>query len=209
MWVWDEELGCYQDTTTGDILCYEDVNELIDRSLDGSILIVAGLALLLAAGTLSVQAWQDEMIEAIRMNYAQQALLAGGGVAQMSRAEWDVIGSIIREQYRYLHSFAEEVAAGHLTEGQITMRSRMYINSARSAYWRIRDEREGVRGMAQERWHAIGDANTCEACSDADAMGWQPLGTFGQPGSGTVLIDPLTQCSGLTSCRCTKSYRER
>lgn len=206
MWKWNKELHRYQNDE--DVLPYEDTDELVDESLDDSILIVAGLALLLVAGTLTVQGWQNKMIRAIKINYVQLAILAGYGRGQMSRADWGTIGGIIRKQYRYLRDFAKEVAAGHLTEGQITMRGRMYINSARSAYWRIRDKREKARGMTEELWTAIGDANTCEACSDAGLMGWQPIGTFGQPGSGTVLIDPPTQCSGLTNCRCTKSYRK-
>ena len=63
-----------------------------------------------------------------------------------------------------------------------------------------------AKKYTEELWTAIGDANTCQACSDADAMGWQPMGTFAEPGSGEV-VKGETFCEGLSSCRCEKSYR--
>jgi len=85
----------------------------------------------------------------------------------------------------------------------------MYVNSARSSFWTVLDRQMRDAGYTQERWEAIGDANTCSPCNEGDMMGWQPIGTFAEPGSGYVLREPATECAGLSSCRCRKEYYRR
>ena len=207
-WKWDERLRRYRDTATGRILSFDQVGDLVDDWVDDSISIVAQLANLLATGKLSVQDWQSRMVTEIKNSYIEQAILAGGGRDSMTQGDWGIVGNLLRHQYQYLSNFAQEIKAGHLTVGQIVSRASMYINSARSAFWAIRDRREKAKGMTEERWIAIGDEATCGPCASADAENWQPIGTFGQPGSGVVRRKPKTECEGLTHCRCRKEYRK-
>ena len=207
-WRWSEELKRYRDTTSGQMLSFAQVQDLIDQSLNIKEPVVDQLAQLLAAGQISIQDWRDRMAREIKRTYIQQAILAAGGRDQMTSRFWGSIGPLLRKQYGYLNRFAKNIAAGQLSEAQIRMRSRMYINSARSAFWRIRDFIERIKGNNEEKWIAMGDENTCSPCFEADQMGWQPIGTFAQPGSGQVLKEPPSQCEGLTKCRCRKDYRK-
>jgi len=207
-WVWNEGLRRYQDTDTGQILSFAAVQDLVDDLVDTTDETAVGtLTDMLADGRLNVADWKTNFGQAVKDIYIQQAELGAGGRENMTPREWGAVGAQLRGQYRYLDAFADQVAAGELTPGQIRYRSQMYINSSRQAFWRVRDFKEQDKGMTEERWITIGDENVCSACTDAGHMGWQPIGTFAAPGSGQVLRDPETHCVGLTNCRCRKEYR--
>lgn len=206
-WVWEAATGRYRNLTTGRFVGRETVlglvNDIVDRTIDNP---VSTLNTMLSDKRLNVADWQTGFARQIKNAYAQQAMLAAGGRDQMTPQLWGMVGGTVREQYNYLRDFAKEIEKGNLTAAQIEARTKMYINSSREAYWRVKDVQARGQGFTEERWHAIGDDSTCEPCSDADAMGWRPLGFFAQPGSGNVIAGETT-CRGLTNCRCTKEYR--
>lgn len=208
-WRWEERIGRYggyRDTATGRFLSQESVVGLVNESIDKIIAEVSGLAGSIARGDIAVDAWQQTMRNLIKQVYIWHGELAGGGRGNMTPEYWGVIGGRIRGQYRYLDNFARQLAAGQLTEGQIRSRSTMYINSARQTYWAIRTRMARKRGYTEEKWITKGDEAVCGPCTEAGAMDWQPIGTFAEPGSGTV-IPGETFCEGLTRCRCEKEYR--
>lgn len=205
-WNWDDRVERYRDTITGRFLSYADVNRIVDQSIDVTIANVENLAAAIARGDITVDAWQLAMRAQIKKVYIWQAELAAGGRAQMTPTFWGVVGGRIRGQYRYLDNFARQLAAGRLTEGQIARRSCMYINSARQVYWAIRTRKAKAKKYTEELWITQGDESVCEPCVDAGQMDWQPMGTFAEPGSGTVLAGE-SFCLGLTNCRCQKRYR--
>lgn len=203
-WTWDGE----QYISSSQILSSQDIEGYVDDWIDDNIFVVLQITQRLVDGELTIQAWQDRMIAEIRNAYGEQAIFAAGGWDQMTQQYWGAVGGLLRVQYGFLRNFAKEIKAGRLSAGQIGRRITMYINSARSAFWRIRDFIEKAKGNKQERWIPVGDDVTCGPCSEAGEAGWQPIGTFAQPGSGTVRRKPRTNCEGLTNCRCTKEYRK-
>lgn len=207
-WKWNERLKRYQKYPSGKIISWAEVQDLVDGVVDrASETVVDTLVDMLADGRMNVADWKREFASVIKSAYIIHGELAAGGRENMTPAYWGSIGGRLARQYGYLDDFAEQIDAGQLTEGQIRARAYMYINSSRQAFWGIRDRIEKDKGMTEERWIAIGDDRTCGPCSDADASGWQPIGTFAAPGSGTVHVSPTTTCAGLTNCRCQKEYR--
>jgi hypothetical protein len=207
-WVWDPRTGNYRDLATGRFLLRDQVVNLVDTLVDRANEQGAGtLATMLSDGRLNTADWQAGMARLIKNTYIQQTELAAGGRANVTREMWGSVGGQVAEQYRYLRDFAREVESGSLTAAQIRARSEMYISSSREAFWRVKDRQARAQGFTEERWVPIGDDSTCGPCSDAGAMGWQPIGTFAQPGSGRVRNSPETSCQGLTRCRCQKEYR--
>jgi len=207
-WVWESRLGRYRDLTTGRFLGREQVVNLVDTLVDRATTQGAGtLATMLSDGRLNAADWQAGMARLIKNTYIQQTELAAGGRGNVTPEMWGSVGGQVAEQYRYLRDFAREVEAGSLTAAQIRARSEMYINSSREAFWRVKDRQARGQGFTQERWITMGDNSVCSPCVDAGAMGWQPIGTFAQPGSGRVHIAQGTSCQGLTNCRCQKEYR--
>lgn len=178
------------------------VDSIIDRANDESI---GPLTDLIEAGEIDADTWQDTFAQIIKDTFLILALIALGGILTtdfLNRLE-----ERIRIQYGFLENFAQEIMLGQLTWPEVLRRSHMYINSTRQAYWMVLDEEFGNSDYTKERWLSIGDSNVCSSCDEADMAGWQPLGTFGEPGSGVVFRDPTTMCLGLTSCRCRKDYR--
>lgn len=208
-WRWEAEIGRYggyRETATGRFISQESVVDIVNESIDKVIIEVENLAGAVARGDITVGAWQQAMRDQIKQTYIWQAELAAGGRAHMTQQYWGVVGGRIYGQYRYLDNFAAQLANGQLTEGQIRSRSTMYINSARQTYWAIRTREAKKRGYTEERWITKGDESVCSPCGEAGTTDWQPIGTFAEPGSGTVVIGE-TFCEGLTRCRCEKEYR--
>ncbi len=85
-----------------------------------------------------------------------------------------------------------------LPEEQIRARVGMYVNSAREGYERAHERNAKALGMTEEKWE-LGEAEHCDDCVAYAAQGWQPIGTFPNPGDGS------TQC--LTNCKCHVIYQ--
>lgn len=210
-WLWDSQagqLGQYRDFATGRLLSDDEVTEIVNSIIDeANSEQVETLNTMLEDGRLSAEAWEVAFALLIEILYIQQAELAAGGESQMTPALWALIIVALNIQYGYLEDFAQQINTGQLTAAQIEARTKMYVNSSRESFWIVKDEKAKQRGFTEEKWEAIGDASTCSPCFSAEDMGWQPIGTFSQPGSGRVLNSPQTFCDGLTNCRCEKSYR--
>ena len=208
-WVFETGTQRYRDLATGRFLSNTDVigivNGIADRTTGDP---VTTINTMLADGRLNTADWKTGFARQIKNAYIQQAELAAGGRSQMTPQMWGSVGGSVREQYRYLDKFAKQIESKQLTPVQIEARTKMYINSSRESFWRIKDMKARGTGMTEERWVDEGDSNVCGPCADAGAMGWQPIGTFAQPGSGQVLVKPKTSCQGLTNCRCEKEYRK-
>jgi hypothetical protein len=149
--------------------------------------------------------WKRSFWILLKELYLALALVAAAGALIVG--DFEAVQVLLLLQLGWLDRFAQEVASGAVSIPEARRRMRMYVNSARSSFWTVLDRQMRDAGYTQERWIAIGDRNTCSPCLEADGMGWMPIGTFGEPGSGYVLRDPTTECTGLTSCRCRKEYR--
>lgn len=197
-WGWDPVAHRYRDIETGRFLSRARALELVQQSIDASGIASDQLASYAASGALSAADYGSFFREEIKREYLRQYLLGIGGREQMTAADWGSIGGMLREQYGWLQGFLDEIASGNLTEAQIMARARMYLNSAREAYERAHAKTAVAGGMTEELW-ALGEAEHCPDCLAYAAEGWQPVGTFPEPGDGS------TQC--LTNCQCHKAYR--
>lgn len=170
----------------------------VQESIDASGVASDQLVDFVVAGVVSSPDFQVLFREELKREYIRQYLLGIGGVEQMTPKDWGSIGGMLREQYRYLPGFAEEIAAGSLKPEQIAARSRMYVNSAREGYGRAHGRNAEALGMAEEKWELGSTEQHCETCVSFAEMGWQPIGSLPFPGDGS------TQC--LTNCQCVKIY---
>lgn len=205
-WRFEPEDIAFINLETGDRLTTDEAEDLVDELIEE----FQGHADDIIDDLLDVEdpdvaAFEDKFSELVKNLFIILGIL-GGGLAIFQFLQTEVERAIQR-QYLYLNRFAGQIYEGVSPLGSIRMRAHMYLNSARGAYWLTRDEAERRRGKTQELWLVIGDEHTCENCADAATMGYQPIGTFGQPGSGIVVRMPITLCLGLTSCRCRKMYR--
>ncbi|MHC4176257.1 MAG: hypothetical protein ACYSWU_02055 [Planctomycetota bacterium] len=152
-----------------------------------------------------VERWKLRFWVLLKWLYVALGLMAAAGALTVE--DWESVQILLLAQLFYLDRFAQGIATGAVSKAEAGRRMRMYVNSARSAFWTVLDRQMLDAGYTEEKWIAIGDANTCSPCNEAAGMSWQPIGTFAEPGSGYVLRDPTTECQGLSLCRCQKAYR--
>jgi len=71
------------------------------------------------------------MKRAIRELHSSVAAIGKGGWDKMTWADWGRLGPVMKDQYRYLHGFAEAIAANKesISIDAIKARARMYGNA--------------------------------------------------------------------------------
>lgn len=196
------------DEALGRRIDLDDMGDLVDAMIDAvsEDEVDEILGLLSDAPTAEeTERWKKRFWGLLGWLYLALALVAAAGA--LTVGDFEAIQIQLLVQLGYLDRFAQEVATGAISKSEARRRMRMYVNSARSAFWTILDRQMLEAGYTEEKWIAIGDAHTCTACMEAHGMGWQAIGTFAEPGTGYVLRNPTTECEGLSSCRCRKEYR--
>lgn len=140
----------------------------------------------------------------LKEEYIRQYVLGRGGLGQMAQADWGRLGSMLKEQYKYLNGFEQAIADGTLSEAQIAARGRMYTNSAREAFEKARSRVAEKAGQDEILWVVDTSKENCEDCLANQAMGWQLVED--NPYGGCVPGSGCTQC--LTNCGCSLQYRK-
>lgn len=84
------------------------------------------------SGELTIGAWEEKMRAELRQLHSSAAAIVKGGWDQMTSADWGRLGTPLREQYKYLHGFANTIAeqADTISLKAIQARARMYGRAA-------------------------------------------------------------------------------
>jgi hypothetical protein len=121
----------------------------------------------------------------------------------MTQADWGSIGGMLKEQYKYLDGFANDIASGDMTEAQIAARAQMYINSAREGRERAREKSALKADYDEVYWEVNGALENCGGCIEFNQMSWQLIEDNpykeAYPGSGDTVC--------LTNCGCQLVYK--
>lgn len=111
---------------------------LRQRFIDGQESGADELALQLAVGAITVAQWEREARALVKRAYIAEYALGAGGRQMLGPRDYGRIGGLLAAQYRYLRGFAEEIAAGALSQAQIADRTTLYVASATQAFERAR-----------------------------------------------------------------------
>lgn len=195
-YVFDRGTGRFQDAN-GREVPRARIMRLIQERIDFHAGQMTTLTQALVDGRLTLAQWEQAFALQLKDLYLQQAALARGGWQNMTQADFGRVGRELRDQYRYLHGFAQEIAAGYPRDRWL-WRAGLYAAGGRSAYWNAMTATAMTAGMTRERRIARGDKATCSPCVDLARRGWQPIGTLPAPGG--------PPCAGLNACRCQKEY---
>jgi hypothetical protein len=95
----------------------------------------AGLAEKVFTGDISVGQFEESMKKLIRELHSSVAAIGKGGWNEMTWQDWGRLGPQLKEQYRYLHGFAEYITANKDTVSLEYLKARagMYGNATHSA----------------------------------------------------------------------------
>lgn len=90
------------------------------------------LAEQLYTGEVSIGQWEESMKRLVREMHTSAAAIGKGSWEDMTPADWGRLGPVLKNQYRYLHGFAEHVADNRDTISlrAIQARAHLYGNAA-------------------------------------------------------------------------------
>lgn len=85
-------------------------------------------------GQISLGQWEEAMKAEIRSLHTSTAVIGKGAWGDMTQSDWGRIGQQVRQQYRYLHNFADTVAEKRdtLSLRAIQARAQLYGNASKN-----------------------------------------------------------------------------
>lgn len=186
----------YQDAR-GRIVSRDAVLNLVEQRIAGGIDTTLDYLAAVTQGGAPVDAWQTAMETELKRSFLQNYAAGRGGWETFTQADYGRIGARLREQYKYLRNFAQELASGTLSESEIQRRMAMYERAARTAFYDGSRSAAKAGGRTQEK-RIVSAVENCEDCLRYEAMGWQPIGTLPSPGQSSVC---------LSNCQCDMDFR--
>ncbi len=185
------------DTASGKFVSETAVTEEMRVHQTATYSILDSVTRQLYAGSITLEQWQYAVAAELKDAHLAQAMFAVGGKNNMTQANYGRVGGTLADEYRYLHNFASEIAAGTVSEAQALARIRMYGNGTQQSYWR-----EYKLATKTQLWWNLGTTEKhCGKCPElAAASPHNPKDLNQVPGDGQ------TPC--LSNCDCTLSREE-
>jgi len=136
LWYWDDSVKRYRSPVTGRFIGIDDMNGLRAEFMNSQKERVEGVTNVYAAEAIDFKTYRNQVTDIIRQTYVDLYSMGAGGRNNLTAKDWGSIGGMLKEQYGYLNNFMDQIEAGELSQAQITVRLKMYINSASEAFWR-------------------------------------------------------------------------
>lgn len=135
-WQWSAAARRFRDSETGRFISRAEMLRLRDEFTTGRAGHMRDLTANMASGDLSIQRWELEMRQAIKSTHLVEYLQGRGGRNAMTPEDWGRLGQLIRAQYQFLHSFAQDVsdgryvsADGEVLAAQLQARAALYAGA--------------------------------------------------------------------------------
>jgi hypothetical protein len=136
LWYWDEIVKRYRNPETGRFVGITEMNALRPLFINWQKDRLVGLVNVYEAGSINIRAFEKQVKSILRDTYKDLYAMGAGGRNGMTPKDWGRLGAMLKEQYRYLNPFLDQIARGDLSNAQISARLKMYINSANEALWK-------------------------------------------------------------------------
>jgi hypothetical protein len=183
----------WYDTGNGRFVAEQAVTDEMRLHQTATYNVLDNLTSQLYGGQITLEQWQIGVAYELKDAHLAQAMFAVGGKNNMTQANYGRVGHTLRDQYGFLNGFAQDIAAGRVSEAQALARIRMYGNATQASYWR--EYRNATTELIY--WNL----NPAEHCGDcvglAGGSPYKPQDLSQVPGDGA------TQCRG--NCKCTLS----
>ena len=151
----------------------------------------------LVQGKIGLVRWQSDMRQTLKNAHLRHAIMAKGGVNQMTPEDYLAVGRNLKQEYRYLRLFAKDIRDGKVSEAQFMARSQMYARKARSSGEIMRSRVAKQAGLQFMQRFLYGGDRSCPNC-------------VSYAGKGKVLIGelplPTEQCQCRANCKCRVEY---
>ena len=179
----------FRDPDTGRWITRDQVRTWLDKYIIASQAAVQAASLAYRSGTMSLADWQAVLRDETKDAHLVAEALARGGWKQLTHADFGRVGQRVRVQYRFLADFTAQLRDGTARlDGSFLARAKMYIASARAAFYASQGEVLANAGYTHER-SLLAPAEHCQECIDEAAKGWSPIGSLKPIGSRTCLAN--------------------
>lgn len=194
--IWDNRTGRYRYVDSGRYVSREAMLSLTRRSIEASRREVTALGQALINKQITLEDWQRQTATRLRSLHMRNALLARGGADRMRPQDYLQVGRTLKEEYRYLRNFAQDINNGSLSQAQFIARLAMYSDRGRVSFDKSEQDVFQEQGyLYMQRF--LGNANHCPECPEYASRGIQPIGT---------LPLPTEACRCRAHCKCTVRY---
>lgn len=193
----DNRTQRWHDSATNRFVSTQRVQDEMFRHSDATHSMLETLTRQLYSGEKSLSEWQVAVASELKDAHLAQSMFAVGGRANMGFEEFGRVGQTLREQYAYLHEFAQQIAKGEVSERMALARIAHFGDSSKASYWNeYIDKSDGLLD-----WHlGASDERNCNLCPQYAANSPYTRETIpASPGDGS------TPCKGR--CRCTVTRR--
>lgn len=191
------KLGRYIDGS-GRMVPNTIIRQAVDVSITSSQDSVKKLAVQLQKGEISLAQWQTATGRDIKTLHVATALVALGGSKMASQADYGYMGKLIKDQYKFLNGFANDVATGvQRLDGTFLNRVRLYVEAGRGTFHSVETREKKLAGIKLAA-RVLGPADSCPGCVHQAGLGYVPIDEVAPIGS--------QQCR--TNCRCEITYQE-
>lgn len=152
----------------------------------------------LISNEINTAEWALQMKSEIRNAHNAMAMIANGGRKQMTAQAWGKVGSVIKQQNKFLDNFVRGIENGDIAiTDALIARARLYGASVYPSYVKAVKEREINAGATEERSLLQDNVLCCDKCAAEASRGWVTIGE----------LIPIGDRSCLMRCRC--SYETR
>jgi hypothetical protein len=207
LWQWDARTSRYRSGETGRFINAHQLKSLQERNIELIGANIQQLGDLLIQDQITLKAWQESTMQALKTLRLHQMVLAKGGLKQTFAVDYLSVGRSLKEDYTYLRSFAEDIQRGYtigkdgqqkpITIKQFQARLNLYVQKGRTSFEhgsQARKLEQGDRYM----YRTLGFTDRhCADCVRYQAAGVVSIGVLPVPGENC-------QCGG--NCRCSVFY---
>ncbi len=196
-YLWNERAAQYTNRKTGRFVSRQVIRDQLDNVIDASSQVMRAISQQLREGDISLAEWQTQMMQQIKTTHLAGGAMQRGGWQQMTQADFGRVGQIVRREYDFLRTFAEQIASGEQKlDGTLARRAGLYGQQGRPTYLTFWDSTAAQRGFDEER-SILQPAEHCTECISEDAKGFQPLGQ----------MIPIGRRICRSNDRCLKEFR--
>jgi len=175
---WDPIVMRFRDPVTGRYVSRQTVRAEVDALIVASQNRIRDLSNEMRQGKITLAAWEEGMIEELKLAHLGSEALLRGGWKQMTQADFGRVGQRLRVQYEYLANFVQELLDGTaITDGLFMSRAGLYAGSARVGFHEGMGLALAQLGYREER-NILHPAEHCWQCVEETDKGWVPINSL-------------------------------
>lgn len=197
--IFETSTGRYRNTTTGKFTSRETLLRIVDNEVMRLETRLKGHARLLIANKITPEEWEERMRYDMKLSGICTGLLTNGGKERATPQILGGIGNELRNQYKYLSKFKQQIKNGELTSETILRRAGNYSGSSRMIYHQNDKRAKQTLGFTLARRILDAGANHCNSCIQYQRLAYVPI---------SEIVPVATNCECKWRCRCRIIYKK-